>query len=104
MILHQCLRGWLTRYGEPFIIRSEVKRGLFVSPPVGLLRWLYSNAELEMLPHPLWLVLFLPDVYPLPDETLEWRGEMYRVLRVLEFRYPQPDPLYRLMLIAQVSL
>lgn len=100
MIIHRCLRGWLKRYGEPFTIRSQVKRGLFVQPPLGLLRWLYSSTELELLPRPLWLVLFLPDIYPLPDESLEWRGESYRVLRVLDFRYPDPDPLYRLMLIA----
>jgi hypothetical protein len=75
-------------------------RGLFVPPSSGLLRWLYNSTELELLPHPLWLVLFLPNLYPLPDETLEWRGDTYRVLRVLEFRYPEPNPLYRLMLIA----
>jgi len=102
VIIHQCLRGWLKRYGELFVMRSEVKHGLFVQPPAGLLRWFYSSTELEMLPRPLWLVLFLPDIYPLPDETLEWRGGQYRVLRMLEFRYPDPDPLYRLMLIAPV--
>ncbi|MCS7065251.1 MAG: hypothetical protein NZL85_03130 [Fimbriimonadales bacterium] len=102
MVIHHCLRGWLKRYGEPFVIRSQLKRGLFVQPPGGLLRWLYSSTELELLPRPLWLVLFLPDIYPLPDETLEWRGTTYRVLRMVEFRHPPPDPLYRLMLIAPV--
>ncbi len=103
MALHLCLRYWLNRYGEPFIIRAQTKQGLFVQPSAGLLRWLYSDAQLETLPRPLWLVLFLPDVYPLPDETLEWRGETYRVLRVLEFCYPAPNPLYRLMLIAPLT-
>lgn len=102
MIIHRCLRGWLRRYGEPFVIRSTVKRGIFVQPPAELLRWFYTSTELETLPRPLWLVLFLPDVYPLQNELLEWRGEPYRVLRVLDFRYPDPDPLYRLMLIAPV--
>ena len=100
MVLHLCLRSWLNRYGEPFTMRGENWRGLFVPPSSGLLRWLYSSTELELLPRPLWLVLFLPNLYPLPDETLEWRGDTYRVLRVLEFRYPEPNPLYRLMLIA----
>jgi hypothetical protein len=100
MILHLCLRSWLKRYGEPFTMRGANWQGLFVPPSAGLLRWLYSSTELELLPRPLWLVLFLPNLYPLPDETLEWRGDAYRVLRVLDFRYPEPNPLYRLMLIA----
>jgi hypothetical protein len=100
MVLHLCLRSWLKRYGEPFTMRGASWQGLFVPPPSGLLRWLYNSTELELLPHPLWFVLFLPNLYPLPDEVLEWRGEPYRVLRVLEFRHPEPDPLYRLMLIA----
>lgn len=102
MILHECLRYWLRRYGEPFRVGVQFYRGLFFQPPAGLLRWLYSPEALGALPRPLWAVAVAPTV-SLPDATtLAWRGTTYQVLQSLEFRF-DTTPLYRLLLMAPVG-
>lgn len=101
MILHECLRYWLRRYGEPFRVGVQFYRGLFFQLPAGLLRWLYSPEALGALPRPLWAVAVAPTV-SLPDATaLTWRGTTYQVLQSLEFRF-DTTPLYRLLLLAPV--
>ncbi len=100
MILANCLRYWFSRYGEPFVAGGQVRRGIFTQPPSDLLRWQFSPDELNSLPRPIWMVAHLPEVLLLPNDTLTWRGEVYLVLRRLEF-VVRNDPLYRIALIVR---
>lgn len=102
MILHECLRQWLLRYGEPFQVGEQTHYGLFFQPPAGLLRWHFSPEALAELPRPLWALMLTPDVALEADSALWWRERLHRVLRTLEFRVGT-TPLYRLLLIALVS-
>ncbi|MDW8106756.1 MAG: hypothetical protein RMK45_04660 [Armatimonadota bacterium] len=102
MILHECLRQWLHRYGEPFQAEEQTHYGLFFQPPGELLRWHFSPEALAELPRPLWALVITPEVALESDSALWWRDRLYRVLRVLEFRVGT-TPLYRLLLITPVS-
>ncbi|MFN4033378.1 MAG: hypothetical protein ACK4ME_07090 [Fimbriimonadales bacterium] len=95
-ILHECLNYWLQRYGEPFQVGAQLYRGVFFQPPAGLLRWHFSPTTLDALPRPLWAIALTANL-PV-NTTLTWRGDAYRVLKLIEFRI-DTQAVYRIALI-----
>ncbi len=101
MIVRAYLNSWLRRYGESFQAGGQNYRGLFFRPPTGLLRWLFTQGELDALSRPLWAVAVAPSVQLSQNALLLWRGGNYRVLRTVEFRL-NDSPIYRLLVLEPV--
>jgi len=101
VIARASLNYWLRRYGETFQVGAQSHRGLFFQPPSGLLRWLFTQTELDALPRPLWAAAVADTVNLPPNTTLLWRGATYRVVRSVEFRL-NDAPVYRLVVLQPV--
>ncbi|OYT69249.1 MAG: hypothetical protein CFK49_11455 [Armatimonadetes bacterium JP3_11] len=102
MIARAFLNYWLRRYGESFQVGAQTHRGVFFQPPGGLLRWLFTQTELDALPRPLWAAAVAHTVNLPQNTTLLWRGATYRVVRTVEFRL-NDAPVYRLVLLQPVG-
>lgn len=103
MMVRAYLSYWLRRYGESFQAGGQTYRGIFFQPSGGLLRWFFSQSELDALSRPLWATAVLPTVNLPQNATLLWRGASYRVLRSVEFRL-NDAPVYRVLLLEPVGL
>ncbi|MFN7018239.1 MAG: hypothetical protein ACK4RG_03070 [Fimbriimonadales bacterium] len=101
MIARAYLNYWLRRYGESFQAGAQTYRGIFFQPPTGLLRWFFTQGELDALSRPLWAVAVAPSANLPQNATLLWRGGNYRVLRSVEFRL-NDSPIYRLLVLEPV--
>ncbi len=102
MIVRAYLNYWLRRYGESFQAGGQTYRGIFFPPPAGLLRWLFTQSELDALPRPLWAAAVAPSVNLPQNTTVLWRGANYRVARSVEFRLNDAT-VYRLLLLEPLA-
>lgn len=102
MIVRAYLNYWLRRYGESFQSGGQTYRGIFFQPPAGLLRWFFTQSELDALPRPLWAAAVASSVNLPQNTTVLWRGASYRVLRSVEFRL-NDAAVYRLLLLEPLA-